>query len=347
MSGNGDIPSRKISNRRGFIREEQNERNVEHDHSNRGHRHLLADIFAQGRRHIQSRRRSQDIEEISKPTGTFGNDDEEEEEDEFNEADFCWVWEEECKSNDVVFQNNNSEVYFHPDYSCGTAAVRGKNQFQEGEEHYWEIKLSSAVYGTDMMVGVGCDGMDLNKYKSQFCSIIGKESNSWGISYFGTVHHNGKTREFTKKFERGSVIGCHLDLWKGTLSFYKNGEPLGIAFEGLLGKKLYPMISSTAARTKMKLVCSYKINFSLQYLCCKEISKNISSSSEALADLPLPSGLKRYLGFRMDWVFRLHKLQPSSSGMGPSRKRVKRKDDQIEQRLLMNELMQNVKLDNY
>ena len=85
MSGNGDIPNRKISNRRGFIREEQDARNVDHDRGNRNHRQLLADIFAQGRRHFQSRRRSQEIEEVNKPTGTFGNDDEDEDEDEFNE----------------------------------------------------------------------------------------------------------------------------------------------------------------------------------------------------------------------------------------------------------------------
>ena len=67
------------------------------------------------------------------------------------------------------------------------------------------------------MIGVGSALVDLNRYKSQFCSIIGKDAESWGISYFGTLHHNGKTKEYTKKFERGSVIGCHLDLWKGTL----------------------------------------------------------------------------------------------------------------------------------
>ena len=38
------------------------------------------------------------------------------------------------------------------------------------------------------------------------------------------------------------VIGCLLDLWEGKLSFYINGVPAGAAFEGLLGKDLYPMI---------------------------------------------------------------------------------------------------------
>ena len=237
---------------------------------------------------------------------------------------FCWLWDEEHKSSDVTVQEGRNEAYFHPDYSCGTAAVRGQHHFRQGEEHYWEIKMSSAVYGTDMMIGIGTAAVDLNKYKSQFCSIIGKDANSWGISYFGTLHHNGKTKEYTNKFERGSVIGCHLDMWKGTLSFYKDGEPLGVAFDGLLGKQLYPMISSTAARTRMTLLCSYKTTFSLQYLCCKEISKHIpSTTSDALVDLPVPNSLKRYINWRLDWVFKLN--NPTSyPGIGPRRKHAKR-----------------------
>ena len=212
------------------------------------------------------------------------------------------------------------------------------------------------------MIGIGSTSVNLDRYKSQFCSLIGKEVDSWGISYFGTIHHNGTTKNYCKKFERGAVIGCHLDLWKGTLSFFKNGTPLGVAFDGLLGKQLYPMISSTAARTKMKLVCSYKASFSLQYLCCKEISKQITPANIALStslnsnrnnnshskkntsildSLPLPKGLKRYIGWRMEWVFKLNNAPPSlpkekspsrasqtspsdSATTGPRRKRVRR-----------------------
>lgn len=174
------------------------------------------------------------------------------------------------------------------------------------------------------MIGVGTANVNLNRYRSQFCSLIGKDNESWGISYFGTLHHDGKTREYTKKFERGSVIGCHLDLWKGTLSFYKNGEPLGVAFEGLLGKQLYPIISSTAARTRMKLVCSYNTGFSLQYLCCREIGRNIPCTPEAVASLSIPNAMKRYLSWHMDWVFKLNNPRNSKHGIGPRRKRVRR-----------------------
>ena len=217
------------------------------------------------------------------------------------------------------------------------------------------------------MIGIGSNSVNLDRYKSQFCSLIGKEVDSWGISYFGTIHHNGTTKNYCKKFERGAVIGCHLDLWKGTLSFFKNGTPLGVAFDGLLGKQLYPMISSTAARTKMKLVCSYKTSFSLQYMCCKEISKQITPTTTALLttpdknnntnnrhhrkttnildSLPLPKGLKRYIGWRMEWVFKLNNAPPpknkssstkasqqtppssstdNATSSGPRRKRVRR-----------------------
>ena len=202
------------------------------------------------------------------------------------------------------------------------------------------------------MIGVGSSSVNLDRYKSQFCSLIGKEVDSWGISYFGTVHHNGTTKNYCSKFERGAVIGCHLDLWKGTLSFFKNGIPLGIAFDGLLGKQLFPMISSTAARTKMKLVCCYKTSFSLQYMCCKEISKQITTPTASsnkskkttnfLDSLPLPRGLKRYIGWRMEWVFKLNNAPPPTTATttkartlstptnedggvaGPRRKRVRR-----------------------
>ena len=46
---------------------------------------------------------------------------------------------------------NQDEVLFHPDYSCGTAAIRGEEPFELGCQHYWEIKMTSAVYGTDMV----------------------------------------------------------------------------------------------------------------------------------------------------------------------------------------------------
>lgn len=36
------------------------------------------------------------------------------------------------------------------EYSCGTAAIRGTKELGDGQ-HFWEIKMTSPVYGTDMV----------------------------------------------------------------------------------------------------------------------------------------------------------------------------------------------------
>lgn len=45
---------------------------------------------------------------------------------------------------------DNRKVNFHSEYSCGTAAIRGSKELADGQ-HFWEIKMTSPVYGTDMV----------------------------------------------------------------------------------------------------------------------------------------------------------------------------------------------------
>lgn len=42
------------------------------------------------------------------------------------------------------------EVTFHKHFSNGTAAIRGSTALTE-DQHYWEIKMTTSVYGTDMV----------------------------------------------------------------------------------------------------------------------------------------------------------------------------------------------------
>jgi SPRY domain-containing SOCS box protein 3 len=54
---------------------------------------------------------------------------------------------------------------FHIDYSGGTAAVRGNVKMHK-DQYYWEIKMTTPVYGTDMV----CIG-DLDPYQSTIHGI--------------------------------------------------------------------------------------------------------------------------------------------------------------------------------
>lgn len=63
-----------------------------------------------------------------------------------------WEWDNHFKSSGALLSCGNRKVSFHLDYSSGTAAIRGSKELTDGQ-HFWEVKMTSPVYGTDM-VGV-------------------------------------------------------------------------------------------------------------------------------------------------------------------------------------------------
>lgn len=63
---------------------------------------------------------------------------------------FEWEWDDHFKSSGAFLSCDNRKVSFHSDYSCGTAAIRGTKELTDGQ-HFWEVKMTSLVYGTDMV----------------------------------------------------------------------------------------------------------------------------------------------------------------------------------------------------
>ncbi|EFA08917.1 SPRY domain-containing SOCS box protein 3 [Tribolium castaneum] len=186
---------------------------------------------------------------------------------------YNWIWE---KQDDTcaLLSKNNREVTFHPVYSSGTAALRGSKPLEKNRHHFWEMKMLSNLYGTDVMVGVGTSEITLADWRYRFFSLLGFDKESWGYSYNGLVQHDNVTRCYGSKFGLGSLIGVHLDMYNGTLEYYFNRKPLGVAFQGLKSHKLYPMISSTAAQSAMKMTCAISIESSLQLTCLQCIIKH-------------------------------------------------------------------------
>ncbi|XP_070269386.1 SPRY domain-containing SOCS box protein 3 isoform X3 [Myotis yumanensis] len=247
------------------------------------------------------------------------------EEDEY----FDWVWDDLNKSSATLLSCDNRKVNFHVEYSCGTAAIRGTKELGEGQ-HFWEIKMTSPVYGTDMvsdrqgrggrssagvlapaplclacclqMVGIGTSDVDLDKYHHTFCSLLGRDEDSWGLSYTGLLHHKGDKTSFSSRFGQGSIIGVHLDTWHGTLTFFKNRKCIGVAATKLQNRKFYPMVCSTAAKSSMKVIRSCASATSLQYLCCHRLRQLRPNSGDTLEGLPLPPGLKQVLQNKLGWV---------------------------------------------
>lgn len=193
-----------------------------------------------------------------------------------------WTFSCAKQSTSVVIENDGKDVLFHPRYSTGTAAVRGVQPLAPNMHHYWEVRMESTLYGTDVSVGVGTQNACYDSHESSFVKLLGKDRYSWGYSYVGQLQHNNeniaeseaKLVSYTKqKWAYGSVVGVYLNRWQGTLAFYLDRQLLGIAFRDLpKTEELYPMLSSTAAKSKMSLTCAQSYPCNLAFECVKIIN---------------------------------------------------------------------------
>ena len=116
-------------------------------------------------------------------------------------------------------------------FSEGNAACLGNVALNPGCLHFWEIKPDWHVYGTSAVVGVATSDFAFDSITCSYEHGIGKDAESWGYSYKGSWVHGGSHTP-AKPWGQGSIVGVLLDRWRGTLAFYLNREPLGIAFKG-------------------------------------------------------------------------------------------------------------------
>ncbi|XP_025109349.1 SPRY domain-containing SOCS box protein 3-like isoform X1 [Pomacea canaliculata] len=206
-----------------------------------------------------------------------------------------WVWDGHCAPAAVKLSSNFEAAYFHTDpvnMSTGTVGVRGTKGFEDGE-HYWEIVFLEPPAGSSVMVGVGTSRAVLSSDYCQYVNLLGMDRESWGLSYKGITWHGGLSCQFCEPFfDRRTVIGCHLDMDRGTLSFSRNGQHLGLAFTGLPREPIYPIISSTATDTELELglrTCRY---LSLQGKCMSVVKKCLRSV-DLVDQLPLPESIRQ------------------------------------------------------
>lgn len=188
---------------------------------------------------------------------------------------FDWSWDIDCGHPETRI-TNGMEIVFHPVYSQGTSVIRGTQPLQPGMHHYWEIKILSQLAGTDIMLGIGTDKVDLLSHRFQFSSFLGLDDQSWGYSYRGLTQHNGQLKYYGKKYSQGRIIGVYVDLFRGVLEFYLNRRSQGRAYANIPRDSngcIYPMVSSTSAKSSIKLINAASFKDSLVFNCMKVISK--------------------------------------------------------------------------
>eukprot|EP00401_Gymnodinium_catenatum_P028284 CAMPEP_0117530618 /NCGR_PEP_ID=MMETSP0784-20121206/38435_1 /TAXON_ID=39447 /ORGANISM="" /LENGTH=445 /DNA_ID=CAMNT_0005326965 /DNA_START=21 /DNA_END=1354 /DNA_ORIENTATION=- len=63
--------------------------------------------------------------------------------------------------------------------------------------------------------------------------FLGDTAEGWGWGGTGKKSHNNNFQDYGGSFRAGDVIGCVVDLDQGTISFLKNGEFMGVAFDNI------------------------------------------------------------------------------------------------------------------
>ena len=104
---------------------------------------------------------------------------------------------------------------------------------------YWEVKITSASYGSASTIGVGTTATAIKP---------GIDTTSYGYMPSGSVYALNVSLGATSPYTTLDVIGVLLNMDLGTLSFYTNGVLQGFVATGLTGT-LYPMLGVSSIAT--------------------------------------------------------------------------------------------------
>lgn len=160
-------------------------------------------------------------------------------------------WNSEDRSLNIFVKEEDKLTFHRHPVAQSTDCIRGKVGFTKGL-HVWEVHWSTRQRGTHAVVGVATAEAPLHSVGYQ--SLVGSSDQSWGWDlgrnklYHDSKNCSGITYPAILKSDEAFIVPdkflVALDMDEGTLSYIVDGQYLGVAFRGLRGKKLYPIISA-------------------------------------------------------------------------------------------------------
>ncbi|XP_051900492.1 SPRY domain-containing SOCS box protein 4-like [Pristis pectinata] len=184
-----------------------------------------------------------------------------------------------------------------------TDCLRGRVGCHRGL-HVWRVSWPVGQRGSHAAVGVGTSRARLQApgYRTLLGGEDG-ESWAWGL-VDNRLYHAGKALHSYPDVSVGpfpvpeSVVVI-LDSDEGTLSFMVDGRYLGVAFQGLKDKTLYPMVSCVWGNCGISLTYINHLPgqpLTLTDLCRCHIRRILGEHRISEVDsLPLPQMLKNYI----------------------------------------------------
>lgn len=166
------------------------------------------------------------------------------------------------KGPDMVYSNDNTTVEIQKNGVQAYQMALSTKGISNGVV-FFEVSIDSCTSSSHIMVGVSNGTQTIKQW-------LGQDKSGWSwFGYNGTKYHGGTCPVYANatKFAQGDVVGVKLDLRKdGTISFFKNGQFLGVAFTQIGGTKpLYPAISLRTTGDKVTILSGSDMKFESSY----------------------------------------------------------------------------------
>jgi SPRY domain-containing SOCS box protein 1/4 len=222
------------------------------------------------------------------------------------------AWNPDDRSlNIFVKESDPFTLHRHP-VAQSTDCIRTKIGYTRGI-HLWVLDWNSRQRGTHAIIGVANEKTPLHCVGYQSLIGSGPDSYGWDLGR-NRACHNTKANIHTpppvypkilkadENFVVPDTFMMCLDMDEGTLSFLADGQFLGVAFRGLKGKKLYPIVSAVWGHCEitMKYVNGLEPNpLPLVDLCRRCIRKEVGKERlNEIDNLNLPNSIKNFLLYR-------------------------------------------------
>ena len=160
-------------------------------------------------------------------------------------------WSPDDRSLNIFVKEDDKLTFHRHPVAQSTDCIRGKVGYTKGL-HVWEIVWNTRQRGTHAVVGVATSEAPL--HSNGYQSLVGSNTESWGWDlgrnklYHDSKNNQGATYPANLAPDETFIVPDSflvvLDMDDGTLSFVVDGQYLGVAFRGLKGKKLYPVVSA-------------------------------------------------------------------------------------------------------
>uniref|UniRef100_H3D9Z2 SplA/ryanodine receptor domain and SOCS box containing 4a n=1 Tax=Tetraodon nigroviridis TaxID=99883 RepID=H3D9Z2_TETNG len=225
------------------------------------------------------------------------------------ESQLRHAWNPDDRSLNVFVKEDDKLTFHRHPVAQSTDCIRGRVGYTRGL-HVWRIHWPARQRGTHAVVGVATAEASLHSVG--YTALVGSDSESWGWDLGrNRLYHDAKNRpaptypsflEADESFVIPDALTVMLDMDEGTLSFMVDGQYLGVAFRGLKGKKLYPIVSAVWGHCEVSIRYVNGLDpepLPLMDLCRRAARLALGRERIHHIDaLPLPQTLKNYLQYQ-------------------------------------------------